>query len=746
MNLAATTRSPPAARKFPSGKSSESWKQELNNKEYKCLIDKTYEPPWKGKYLHKFPKRGYFACRGCKKPLFSTQSKFDGGVGWCSFQKCFKNSLCTDEIEYDAEETVVTLARCIHCGIFVGKVYVGEYRTVSNERHSVNSLSIVHVKEDLDEPLEECTLIYVPEVDEKNDSKNNDGIDEETAVAAARMLDFQIKTCPHLDSIIEKMRSLLKYNRAYSFNAAFDGVEFGQLPIPKLVKNNIKSPCRTCVERHTPLHQCRGRDAWVCLSPNCWGIFCSKYIKNHHVDTNHPVVVCPSLATFCYVCDRFVAHDDTKSIIRALHIAKYKATPGSKTPSDKTGAGVLFQLGYAEAETCLCCACQHGKPTKYILDMVPSPSMTTPRHPSYIKKTMESATVGKGGLIDRIKGFIYGAAFGSTIGACASNMTRTQIQGLYGDLLKTKKLSSRHGKLRSKLRKKYLYKTGEWSIAMDYFVSAMSSLVAFGGKVEQKDMAYRLSHAVICGYPAIDKKPNHVSPYMKAVIEGGDVEEYIMDPIRHAKSVYGEFKQFPIADNNEALLRSMILSVIRFTDPDSIARNTKLSVILTQLSMKTLVASCCLNLLIAKLLTLPNLKLDRPAMVRHQINCFNVVCKDSRANSLQDELSKHLFLEEEDGLEPLNLTDPDNCTSAFKSVGVAYAAAHYNGSDFVGAIMDIIEEGGDTMGNAMITGGIIGLKLGYSRLPSHWMQDMKARNWLGEIVENLISVIGLRDE
>ena len=92
------------------------------------------------------------------------------------------------------------------------------------------------------------------------------------------------------------------------------------------------------------------------------------------------------------------------------------------------------------------------------------------------------------------------------------------------------------------------------------------------------------------------------------------------------------------------------------------------------------------------------------------------------------------------------MTDPDNCTSAFKSVGVAYAAAHYNGSDFVGAIMDIIEEGGDTMGNAMITGGIIGLKLGYSRLPSHWMQDMKARNWLGEIVENLISVIGLRDE
>ena len=35
------------------------------------------------------------------------------------------------------------------------------------------------------------------------------------------------------------------------------------------------------------------------------------------------------------------------------------------------------------------------------------------------------------------------------------------------------------------------------------------------------------------------------------------------------------------------------------------------------------------------------------------LNCFNIVCKDARANDLQDELWKHLFLEEEDGLKEL---------------------------------------------------------------------------------------------
>ena len=81
-------------KKFPRGKSNELWRQELTHKEYLCLIEKNSEVPWKGKYLHKFPKRGYFACRGCKAPLYSTKAKFDAGLGWASFQNVIKEVFC----------------------------------------------------------------------------------------------------------------------------------------------------------------------------------------------------------------------------------------------------------------------------------------------------------------------------------------------------------------------------------------------------------------------------------------------------------------------------------------------------------------------------------------------------------------------------------------------------------------------------------------------------------------------------
>ena len=90
------------------------------------------------------------------------------------------------------------------------------------------------------------------------------------------------------------------------------------------------------------------------------------------------------------------------------------------------------------------------------------------------------------------------------------------------------------------------------------------------------------------------------------------------------------------------------------------------------------------------------------------------------------------------------MSDPKRGSCAFKTVGVAYAAAHYDGSDFVGSIMDIIQHGGDTVGNAMVTGGVIGIKLGFlitfSLDARHERQD-----WFGRIVDNFLAVLGLKE-
>ena len=51
----------------------------------------------------------------------------------------------------------------------------------------------------------------------------------------------------------------------------------------------------------------------------------------------------------------------------------------------------------------------------------------------------------------------------------------------------------------------------------------------------------------------IDKNPNCISSYMKAIVKGGEIEDYPSNPIQHASKVHNEFKDFPISDNNEAL-------------------------------------------------------------------------------------------------------------------------------------------------------------------------------------------------
>jgi peptide-methionine (R)-S-oxide reductase len=725
-------------RSFPGGKSESLWRDCLTAAEFKTLIERVDEPPWRGKYLHKFPRKGYFACKGCEKPLFASKAKFDGGAGWASFQMCYENSLLNAETQYENDKEVA-LSVCQNCGIYVGKVYVGEFRTVSNERHCVNSLSIVHV-DDRPPDITEVTLIYVPET--KEDDK--DKLDKETEALAARMLDFQIKSCKHLDKIMDEMNRLVRNDRTYNFNSDFTDAEFGELPISKYVASNLKKACITCCERHTPLNRCRGLNAWVCLWPSCWGIYCDRYIQNHREEKNHVISVSPSMACWCTACDRFVEHPRLKSVTRGLHRARYGTAPNSKDPTRQTGATILFSLGYANAPPCLCSACSHGFPSFYSIEMISPPLTPLPRHPSYIKHCIADSAVGRDKLLQRVKGFVYGACMGSVVGSPAFGLSKKQIKDLYGDKIKSRKLTSKHGSLLKRIKKRFPYRPGQWSITFDYFITAMASFAAFGGRVEEKDMAYRLAHMIRCGFPDIDKLPHRLSNYMQSVVQG-DIEDYILNAQHHAKRVYGDHKDNPHSDNNDAVLRAMPMALRHFTDIDKMTHGTKIANAITHKSTKALAASVCLNNLIAKMLNSPNLQKDRPGMVKLQLECFSLACKDSRFNDYQEELRTLLFLEVEDGVVPLQLDDLEHCKDAFKTVGVAYWAAHINDPNFIDAIMKIVSEGGDTSGNAQIVGAIVGMKVGYSRLPTHLLQDMgNDRVWLNSLVDLLLEVMGLK--
>ena len=70
-----------------------------------------------------YPKagEGYFACRGCEKPLYSAEAKFKSGCGWPAFDKCYKGSVETTVDETHGMQRIEIT--CAGCGGHLGHVF-----------------------------------------------------------------------------------------------------------------------------------------------------------------------------------------------------------------------------------------------------------------------------------------------------------------------------------------------------------------------------------------------------------------------------------------------------------------------------------------------------------------------------------------------------------------------------------------------------------------------------------------------
>jgi peptide-methionine (R)-S-oxide reductase len=123
---------------MPMPKNEEEWKKKLTPEQYAVLREKGTEAPFTGKLL-KENRDGMYTCAACGNPLFSSDTKFDSGTGWPSFDDALPGAV--KFIEDNSHGMHRTEVVCAQCGSHLGHLF-DDGPTKTGQRYCMNSVCL----------------------------------------------------------------------------------------------------------------------------------------------------------------------------------------------------------------------------------------------------------------------------------------------------------------------------------------------------------------------------------------------------------------------------------------------------------------------------------------------------------------------------------------------------------------------------------------------------------------------------
>ncbi len=121
----------------------EDLKKKLTEKEYNVAVLGGTEKPFSGTLLNE-KREGKFSCKVCGTLLFESDSKFDSGSGWPSFDKAIEGAVSfTEDTTFEMTRTEVT---CATCDAHLGHLFP-DGPTETGERFCMNSVCLAFQEE-----------------------------------------------------------------------------------------------------------------------------------------------------------------------------------------------------------------------------------------------------------------------------------------------------------------------------------------------------------------------------------------------------------------------------------------------------------------------------------------------------------------------------------------------------------------------------------------------------------------------
>lgn len=121
-------------------KTDEEWKAKLDPQTYHVTREKGTEAPFTGEYVNEHSK-GVYKCSNCGLELFSSDTKFDSGTGWPSFDQPMNR----ENVELIPDDTLGmhrTEVACKRCGAHLGHVFDDGPSQTTGQRYCINSCSL----------------------------------------------------------------------------------------------------------------------------------------------------------------------------------------------------------------------------------------------------------------------------------------------------------------------------------------------------------------------------------------------------------------------------------------------------------------------------------------------------------------------------------------------------------------------------------------------------------------------------